>query len=374
MESSRRDRLLQALRCKKPDRVPVVITRNILDQNVFTSETSYKKLINHARLKTEIMFKVHVGSIRYLDPFPRFNANIAATLKERNNGSTIVTVDTPTGVLHKKVKNVPGTIPDVLRVTTRYFIQEIEDIDRYLSIPYDPLDIGISAVKQAEKSVGDNGLVEVSLWDPLGAVCDQIQPESFALWSVLEKSVLKHFIEVLHERIYGELKRLLEAGVGEVFYFNGPEFILPPNQSPDAFDEFIVPYDTQLIRLVHTYGKIAMIHCHGKMAQFIDTFARMGIDALHPLEPPPMGDVDVKKVKQKYGDRLCLVGNIEYTELTNCEEEHIDKRVHQLIRDAGKDGGLIVSPCSGLYELPMSEKTVRNYIAMIDAVHRYGVY
>jgi uroporphyrinogen-III decarboxylase len=374
MEYSKRKRLFQALNCDKPDRVPIVVSRNIFDVNIFTTETSYASLIKHARLKTEALFKVHAGSIRYLDPFPRFNPHMAVSLEENSDGTTLVRAETPKGMLYKEMKNVAGTIPEVLRVTSRYFIQEKEDISRYLSIPYDPADIGIHDVGVAEQQIGNNGLVEVSLWDPLGAMCDQIQPEQFAVWSVLEKGLLKDFIEALHERICEELRRLLESGVGEVFYFNGPEFVLPPNQSPEAFDEYIVPYDTELVDLVHQFGKIAIMHSHGKVSQFIDAFVNMGIDALHPVEPPPMGDVDVKHVKQKYGNHLCLIGNIEYAELTNCEEEHIVKRVYQLIQDAGKEGGLIVSPCSGLYEIPLPEKTASNYIAMMNAVHRYGIY
>ena len=365
-----RERLLTTIGGKRPDRVPVVVSRNLLGRNVFTEAESYRALVAHARSRADMLFKVHAGTIRYLDPYPRFNPNMQVEIDDRGEGGRLVTLQTPRGPLYKETKTVPGTVAEVLTVTTRHFIMEKEDIDRYLSIPYEPFDIGLDEVKEAMDMTGTGGVVQVSLWDAVGAVCDQIDPVQFAVWSVTDRPMIKRFVNIMHRRIAGELRRFLDAGTGELFLFNGPEYVIPPSQPPNFFDEFVTPYDDELNGMIHRHGKLSAAHCHGKTANFIDKFIDMGFDAIHPLEPPPSGDVDTGRWKKRHG-KVCFIGNIEYTELSELTENEIRTRVRRLIGEVGGDGGLIVSPCSGLYELPFPEKTSRNYIAMIDAALEY---
>ena len=320
------------------------------------------------------MFKEHVGTIRYLDPYPRFNPDICIDVEKENDGTEKVTLNTPKGPLCQETKIVPGTEQEVLKVTSKHYIQELEDIDRYLSISYEPSDIGITKVREIERTIGNRGLVQVTFFDPLGAVYLQIEPEKFLTWSILEKEKLKSFTQIIYKRIKNEISSFLEAGVGDVFYFNGPEFILPPSQSPEFFDEFVTFYDTKLFDLIHSYGKLVIVHSHGKINNFLKKFADMGVDALHPIEPLPSGDVDIADAKRQYGTDICFIGNIQYQELVDCKTDEIEVRVKKLINDASAGGGLVVSPCSGLYEVPLSKKVAQNYIAMIDAVRKYGVY
>ena len=369
-----KQRLLTALRRQRPDRVPVVATRNLLGENVFTREPSYASLVEHARKRADTMYKIHVGSVRYLDHVPRFNPEMQVIVRHPTATKTEIQLATPRGELSKTMENVPGTFPEVLRVTTKHLIHETSDVDRYLSIPYEPRDLGIDEVRLAQEWLGENGLVLVSLWDPIGSVCSEIDPTQFAIWSITERTLVRDFTQEMFRRISEEIEGFLKAGVGEVFYFNGPEFVIPPNQPPAFFDEYVGAFDAQIFDLVHRYGKLAVVHCHGKVAAFLERFADMGAEAIHPLEPPPSGDVEIAEAKQQVGDRLCLIGNIEYRELAEATAVEIQERVKALIRDAGSGGGLIVSPCSGLYEVPLAPKTADNYRAMIDAVHTHGTY
>ena len=369
-----RARLLTALKGMQPDRVPVVVSRNLFAKNAFTREKSYGDMVKHARAYSDVMFKEHVGTLRYLDMYPRYGTNLEVEIQEPEDGETIVVMHTRKGALTKVLRSVPGTAPEVLRVTTKYFIEEEEDFERFLSIPYEPGDIGVEQVQKSDLEVGDRGLVLVTMWDAVGAAVSQIDPEQFALWSVTKKYKLRGFVDIMHERIKNELSLFLHSGVGDVFYFNGPEYVIPPSQPPSFFNEFVVPYDAELIKMIHEYSRLAMVHCHGKVSAFIKRFYEMGVDALHPLEPPPSGDVDIGKTKTEFDNKFCIVGNIQYSELTNYTPEEIFRRVKQLIQDAGKGGALIVSPCSGLYEIPIPERTAENYKAMIDAVLKYGFY
>ena len=80
---------------------------------------------------------------------------------------------------------------------------------------------------------------------------------------------------------------------------------------PEDFREFVVEYDRRFIDLIHDAGGYAWIHCHGKVRDFIDRFARMGCDMLNPIEPPPMGDLSLREAFSLAGGRMALEGNIE---------------------------------------------------------------
>jgi uroporphyrinogen decarboxylase len=81
--------------------------------------------------------------------------------------------------------------------------------------------------------------------------------------------------------------------------------------------------------------------------------------------------MDIVEVKRLYGDRLCLIGNIDlhYT-LTQGTPEEVEAEVKERIATVGKGGGYIVSSANSI---PHYAK-VENVLAMRDAVNRYGWY
>ena len=74
--------------------------------------------------------------------------------------------------------------------------------------------------------------------------------------------------------------------MGRIYYFNGPEYALPPLMSPNDFQEFVVEYDTRLISQIHEYPDCyTIIHSHGKVSNFLEQFADTGTDGRKKLDP-----------------------------------------------------------------------------------------
>ncbi|HCG76911.1 MAG: hypothetical protein COZ37_03135 [bacterium (Candidatus Ratteibacteria) CG_4_10_14_3_um_filter_41_18] len=144
--------------------------------------------------------------------------------------------------------------------------------------------------------------------------------------------------------------------------------------SPKDFDEFVMSYEPKLIDKVHSYGYLTIVHSRGKVNDFLEKFRDMGTDGLNVLEPPPMGDVILADAKKKIGKDICLIGNIEYSDLSACPNEEIEQKVKNCIKDAGENGGFILSPCSFCYEIPIPKKTSDNCITMIESCRKYGQY
>ena len=88
--------------------------------------------------------------------------------------------------------------------------------------------------------------------------------------------------------------------------------------------------------------------------------------ATHPNET---GAMDIRAIKQAYGKRLCLLGNVDLVLLGNGTPGQVDAEVRGLIRDLGPDGGYMIDGNSlASYLKPEC------VLAMAEAVRKYGRY
>jgi len=100
-----------------------------------------------------------------------------------------------------------------------------------------------------------------------------------------------------------------------------------------------------------------------------DILMDTGYDGLNPLEP--QADMALKKVKDSYGDRICLLGNIDCVDLLpNGTPDEVDTAVAQAIEDAGAGGGLVICSSNSLHPGVNPE----NCIAMFEATKKHGKY
>ena len=136
------------------------------------------------------------------------------------------------------------------------------------------------------------------------------------------------------------------------------------------FCELSVKYVKGIVDLIRSYGKFSIVHYHGFLYQVLDGFAQIGMDGLHTIEAPPVGDCTIKQAREKLGDTI-LIGNIQYDDLTRLEPEQIKQLTKEAL-EQGKSGRFILSPTAGPYENNPSDRLVDNYITMIKTALEYG--
>ena len=78
--------------------------------------------------------------------------------------------------------------------------------------------------------------------------------------------------------------------------------------------------------------------------------------------------MDINMVKQKYGSRVALVGNIFMNDLVHKTPAEITAQVCDRIEKIGKGGGYIISSSNSLTD----DMKPQNIIAMRDAIAKYG--
>ena len=254
----------------------------------------------------------------------------------------------------------------------KHWICDEDDLERFLSLPYLPAQPDLTPYFQASSQLGEAGYVLPNLNDPIGQVHSLIGSELLALWSKQAARLIERLLEVMHERCLDYAERLLAAGISPVLGLLGQESVVPPLLSPRHFDRFVTRYNRPLIDLAHAHGCLVSVHCHGRLDAVLERFAGMGVDILHPIEAPPMGDVTLRDAKRRVDGRICLQGNLQIGDLMLLEHDEIVAQTREALAEGMPGGGLVLTMTATPFERILSRRTLDNLMAMVDTALAWG--
>jgi uroporphyrinogen decarboxylase len=128
----------------------------------------------------------------------------------------------------------------------------------------------------------------------------------------------------------------------------------------------------ELSRICKIHGLPTQIHCCGPEKELVRICAEeTDINCMNPLEEPPMGDCLLKKIKQLYGHKLSLSGNIHTTRIMlHGSVEQVETACKKAIDDAAEGGGFILSTGDQCGRDTPHE----NIRTMIEIARSYGKY
>ncbi|MDA8335694.1 MAG: hypothetical protein M0Z41_12050 [Peptococcaceae bacterium] len=138
-----------------------------------------------------------------------------------------------------------------------------------------------------------------------------------------------------------------------------------PFMSPLTFRELILPHMRTVAERIR---KPWIFHSDGNIFPLLPDLLTLNMSAIHPIQPAAM---DIVRMKREYGDRVCIVGNIDldYT-LSLGSPAETEAEVRERIRTVGAGGGYIVSSANSLTDYCRLE----NVLAMAGAIKKYGQY
>ena len=141
-----------------------------------------------------------------------------------------------------------------------------------------------------------------------------------------------------------------------------------PFFGPDLFEEFIAPYLKEIITIYRGKGYYTIKHTDGNIMPILDQLVACGPDALHSLDP--QGGVDLKAVRDRVGDKVCLIGNVNCGLLQTGTEEECIADIRRSLTDGMQSPGYIFSTSNCIYTgLPLER-----YELMQDIWNKYGNY
>ena len=118
-------------------------------------------------------------------------------------------------------------------------------------------------------------------------------------------------------------------------------FNTQPFLSPALFAELVTPYLAQLCQGYRDLGFYSIKHTDGNIMPILDQLVAAKPHALHSLDP--QGGVDIAEVKRRYGNQVCLIGNVNCGLLTSGTDEEVIESARYCIRHGMPGGGYIFS-------------------------------
>jgi len=165
------------------------------------------------------------------------------------------------------------------------------------------------------------------------------------------------------------IRNCIEVGADIIFITGDYATTKWPMLSNEDFANHVIPVLKALVDGVKSRGAYALKHTDGNIMPIIDMIIDTGIHGLHPIDPN--AGMDLGEVKEKYGHRVCLLGNVDcaYT-LTWGTLEEVREDVRRCVRQAARGGGYICMSSNSIHSAVKTE----NYVEMVKAIHEYGKY
>lgn len=139
--------------------------------------------------------------------------------------------------------------------------------------------------------------------------------------------------------------------------------------SPDDFRNFFLPYLERLVKGIRQLGVPVIMHNDGKLWEILDDIVATGINALHPVERA--AGMDLKRIKERYKGIVTPIGNVNNKiTMASADVEDVKQEVLECIKDAGINGGYIISSDHSIHDLI----PIENLYCLIDTVKKYGCY
>lgn len=312
--------MLLALRRQEPDRVPCSPDISSMVPCRLTGKPFWEVLLDGQ----PPIWQAYVDAARHfgIDAFffhaspgenPRAQCRVTRTIKERRPDRIITDLcyATPAGDAHEE-----WTFPigDSETCTRKAFdtMREAMPILRY--ILSDAIDGDFAPTAAMRAYIGEEFAV--------GGYCNTPMLPYHWLRGQLEEAVIEYYDDrdVMYE--YRELFHNFNVRKAELFLDYGVDFLLIESsgsltmQSLDIIRDLQLPTLQTITRMCRQAGVPSMFHCCGRSWDLLPMLANeTELDGIQPLECPPTGDVDILAAKRMYGERLCLMGNLNTPEL-----------------------------------------------------------
>lgn len=179
---------------------------------------------------------------------------------------------------------------------------------------------------------------------------------------ILDPDVAKKHFEIATVSSEGWIEMYVSAGADQIGIggdFAGNRPLISPNQ----YREFIVPEVRKLSRKIHACGKWAINASDGNLWSVIEDFIT-GCEIDGYLEIDMHAGMDLRQLKEQFGDVVTLYGNMDCGNILSMGTEDDVRRVTIECLEAGMgNGGHIFSASNAI----TASVSVANYLAMQNA-------
>jgi len=163
-------------------------------------------------------------------------------------------------------------------------------------------------------------------------------------------------------------RRFRDMGIEALFTASDIADNHGPFFNPQQMERFILPYLAKWAHGVREMGGYAILHTDGDLSPCLEGIAESGLHALQAIDP--IAGMDIRRVKEEVGTRLCLCGNVDCGLLVKGTPEQVYHETRALLLDCKPGGGLVLGASNAVQRAV----SIENYGAMIRAWQEHGAY
>jgi hypothetical protein len=158
--------------------------------------------------------------------------------------------------------------------------------------------------------IGEHGL-SLRFWGPstIPRLLEyEMGTEGFYYLLQDEPALMDEVIKTLHEKDLIAFEHLVRSPFETVVLCENTSTTYI---SPDIYRRYNGPQVRDFVDIVHSAGKIAIIHMCGHINGLLDQIKYTGLDGVHALTPYPTGDTPVELALDELGEDQIIIGGMD---------------------------------------------------------------
>lgn len=347
-----KERMLAAMNCKPVDKIPVMCQMSIghmlLQLGVSPSEFWFDKdsfaqgLIKLREIYDfdGILVSLHGHNPNWKESILKIERVEEGEMAELNSGDKILFPDNdlPQYIYKDKIER-----PSIHDITE-------EDLPKILD--YIPVSANLyfyidqnnkfNVLEDLVKSHGKEYSIHGEITSPFDYMLDLLGYEP-ALMALIDdpdkcKMISNHYAKLIKKLAL----EMCDTGIDAIKVsspFAGMGFI-----SPSYYEEFVLPFERDIVTAVREKGVHIYIHTCGSIGDRLELMFNSGMSGIECLDPQPLGNVDLEEAVERIADKGFIKGNIDSVNtLLMGTKEKVAHDVQEIINVGKTHQGFILS-------------------------------
>lgn len=345
---NKKERVLEALQCRVPDRIPYMysivdtevqekIVGHKLEKYIFDTAKDPGIIVSPGeKIKTTLNYAVHPETAKFLDLDAigiKFNYPLFVKARLQRSGYAI-----EEGLLKSR--------------------QEL----RSIRMPDPDQDDILNEARSFIKAFGGEYAIYACIRMGISSMLMSMGYDTFSYMLYDDRDFILDVMQLYLDFNKRFIRNLEEVGFDFLWSFDDIAFGTGPLFSQQVWDDIFAENVGEVTRRIQIPW---IYHSDGNLLPILDKMLSLGMNGIHPLEP---GTMDLDLLKEKYGKRLCLIGNININDtLSTSPKEIVEMEVKERMEQLSPGGGFIISDSNSVPYFCNSE----NIIEMSRAVQKY---
>ena len=167
---------------------------------------------------------------------------------------------------------------------------------------------------------------------------------------ITDTSQMISIAEKVMEYEIEKAKLFIDNGADAIFFADDIAFNSGIFLPPHIMNELVFPFYKTVVEQIKKHKNVPVFaHSDGNINAVLEKYAEFGFDGLQSLQPS--ANMDIADVKKRFGNDLCLWGNIDLDYIMSFgTPKEVANIVRKTILIANQGGGFILSTCNTMID------------------------